>query len=85
MKVSKAGKIWLGYHQIHSKKNIFRAHSFVINRFRAQFVEYDLGELSIDNILDFMNQLTEGRKPQTKRGRFFLLFFFQFRSQQYRP
>ena len=50
-----------------------------MDRFRAQFGDYELGDLSIDNILDFMNQLTEGRKPQTKRGRFTsLLAFFNF-------
>ena len=33
----------------------------------------------MDNILDFMNQLTEGRKPQTKRARFTsLMAFFNF-------
>jgi integrase len=33
----------------------------------------------VENILDFMNRLTEGRKPQTKRGRFTsLLAFFNF-------
>ena len=79
MKVSKAGKIWLDYHQINSKKNTVRAHSFVMDRFRHQFGDYELGDLSIDNILDFMNQLTEGRKPQTKRGRFSQLSsFFNF-------
>lgn len=44
-----------------------------------QFGEYDLNDLSVDNILDFMNQLTEGRKPQTKRARFTsLMAFFNF-------
>jgi hypothetical protein len=33
MKLSKAEKIWLDYHQIHSKKNRVRAHSFVKNKF----------------------------------------------------
>ena len=79
MKVSKAGKIWLDYHQIHSKKNTVRAHSFVKDRLCRQFGEYDLNDLSVDNILDFMNQLTEGRKPQTKRARFTsLMAFFNF-------
>jgi hypothetical protein len=50
-----------------------------MDRFRNQFGDYELGHLSVDNILDFMNQLTEGRKPQTKRGRFTsLLAFFNF-------
>lgn len=68
------------------KKNTIRAHSFVLNRFRTQFGEYDLGDLSIDHILDFMNQLTEGRKPQTKRGRFTsLLAFFNFAKNNLDP
>jgi hypothetical protein len=38
---------------------------------------YDINDLSVDNILDIMNQLTEGRQPQTKCARFtiFLAFF----------
>jgi len=44
-----------------------------------QFGDYDLNDLSVDNILDFMNQLTEGRKSQTKRARFTsLMAFFNF-------
>lgn len=66
MKVSKAGKIWLDYHQIHSQKNTVKAHSFVKDRFCRQFGGCDLNDLSVDNILDFMNQLTADRKPQTK-------------------
>jgi hypothetical protein len=86
MKVSKAGKIWLDYHQIHSKKNTVRAHSFVKDRFCRQFGDYDLNDLSVDNILDFMNQLTEGRKPQTKRARFTsLLAFFNFAKNNLDP
>jgi integrase/recombinase XerD len=40
----------------------------------------------VDNILDFMNQLTEGRKPQTKRARFTsLLAFFNFAKNNLDP
>ena len=76
MKVSKAGKIWLDYNRIHSKKNTVRAHSFVKERFCTQFGDYDLNDLSVDNILVFMNQLTDGRKPQTTRARFTSLMAF---------
>jgi len=34
-----------------------------MDRLRYLFGDYELGDLSVDNILDFMNQLTEGRKP----------------------
>jgi integrase/recombinase XerD len=40
----------------------------------------------VDNILDFMNELTEGRKPQTKRARFTsLLAFFNFAKNNVDP
>ena len=39
----------------------------------------DVNDLSVDHILDFMNQITDGRKPQTKRARFTSLSaFFNF-------
>jgi len=51
----------------------------VANRFCDQFSETEIDNLSTDNILDFLNQLTEGRKPQTKRTRFASLSaFFNF-------
>jgi integrase len=57
-----------------------------MDRFRHQFGDYELGDLSIDNILDFMNQITEGRKPQTKRGRFTSLqAFFNFAKNNLDP
>jgi hypothetical protein len=77
MKVSKAGKIWIDYHQTHSKKNTVRTHSFIKDKFCAQFGDYELNDLSVKNILDFMNQITKGRKPQTKRVRFTSLLAFQ--------
>lgn len=63
MKVSKAAKIWLDYHQIHSKKNTIRCYSAVIEKFCEEFEGQQLNELSVDNILEFLNQLTNGSKP----------------------
>ena len=75
-KREKSGSIIIGF---IPKKNTVRAHSFVKERFCAQFGDYDLNDLSVDNILAFMNQLTDGRKPQTKRARFTsLMAFFNF-------
>jgi len=57
-----------------------------MDRFRHQFGDYELDDLSVENILDFMNQLTEGRKPQTKRGRFTsLLAFLNFSKNNLDP
>ena len=79
MNVSLAPKIWLDYHRAHSKKNTVRAYEFTIAKFNQNLANRNLKEVSTDDILDFMTQITEGRKPQTKRIRFsHLTAFFNF-------
>ena len=79
MKVSKASTIWLNYHQINSKKNTHRCYSVVIGKFCEVFGDHQLGELTVDGIMNFLNQLTDGCKPQTKRIRYaHLSAFFNF-------
>ena len=79
MNVSQASKIWLDYHRAHSKENTVRAYEFTIAKFNQNFENLNLNEVSTDVILDFMTQITEGRKPQTKRVRFsYLTAFFNF-------
>ena len=77
MNVSQASKIWIDYHRAHSKETTIRSYEFTITKFNQNFA--DLNEVSTDDILDFMTQITEGRKPQTKRVRFtHLTAFFNF-------
>jgi integrase len=79
MNVSKTAQIWLDYHRAHSKKNTVKAYEWTIGKFCDQFGDIELLELTVDNILSFLNQITEGRKPQTKRVRFsHLTAFFYF-------
>jgi integrase len=79
MNVSKAGKIWLDYHKTHSKKATVRAYEWVLNKFCEKFGGHDLKELLPDEILTFLNLITNGRKSQTKRVRFaHLTAFFNF-------
>jgi integrase/recombinase XerD len=79
MNVSKAGKIWTDYHKTHSKKATVRAYEWVINKFCEKFGDHDLKELLPDEILTFLNLITNGRKSQTKRVRFaHLTAFFNF-------
>jgi integrase len=50
-----------------------------MDRLCHQFGEWELADLTVDHILEFMNQLTAGRKPRTKRVRFTSLSaFFNF-------
>ena len=79
MNVSQASKIWLDYHRAHSKETTIRAYEFTITKFNQNFANLTLNEVSTDDILDFMTQITKGRKPQTKRVRFtHLTAFFNF-------
>ena len=79
MIVSKTAKIWLDYHRAHSKNNTVRAYEWTIGKFCIEFGDTDLLDLSVDDILSFLNQITEGRKAQTKRVRFsHLTAFFYF-------
>ena len=61
------------------KKNTIRNHEYVLVRFREQFGERELDSICSDEIIAFLNQLTEGRKQTTKRVRYSLLkAFFNF-------
>jgi hypothetical protein len=70
MKVSKAGKIWIDYHKTHSKKNKMRAYRAVIERFIQEFGDGPVEQVTPEQILTFLNRLTEGNKPYTKRIRY---------------
>jgi integrase len=51
----------------------------VMKKFCEVFSNSQLRELTVDTILDFLNQLTDGCKPQTKRVRYaHLAAFFNF-------
>ena len=51
----------------------------VMAKFCDAFSNHQLNELTVDAILDFLNQLTDGCKPQTKRVRYaHLAAFFNF-------
>ncbi len=61
------------------KKNTVRAYRWIINKFCNDFGEEELTELSSEKIRQFLNTITEGYKPQTKRVRFtHLSSFFNF-------
>jgi len=63
MNVSQASKIWLDYHRAHSRNNTIRAYEFAISKFNQNFANLKLQEVSTDDVLDFMTQITEGQKP----------------------
>jgi hypothetical protein len=70
MKVSKAIKICLDYHRNYSKPNTIRSYESILTRLDLIFGEKDLKEISSEDILTFLNKVTDGKKQQTKRTRY---------------
>ena len=60
------------------KNNTHRCYSMVMDKFCEAFLNCQISELTVDTILDFLNQLTDGCKPQTKRVRYAHLAAFIF-------
>jgi integrase/recombinase XerD len=79
MQVSRAVAIWLEHHKSHSKENTLKAYQTALDTFSAEFANRKIRELSSEDILSFLNRVTEGKKPQTKRTRYaHLTAFFNF-------
>jgi integrase/recombinase XerD len=79
MKVSKAAKLWLEYHKSHSKENSVRAYVMIISKLCDEIGNENLNDITTERILSFLNRITEGKKPQTKRTRYsHILAFFNF-------
>jgi integrase len=79
MKVSEAVKFFLEYHKSHSKENTVRSYMLVLSKFSEEFGSADLEEMTTEKMLSFLNIITDGKKPQTKRTRYTsLLSFFNF-------
>jgi integrase/recombinase XerD len=79
MKLSEASKLWLEYHRAHSKENSIRAYEALLGRIYEEFGDANLEDMTTDKILPFINRITDGKKPTTKRTRYsHLLSFFNF-------
>jgi integrase/recombinase XerD len=52
------------------KKNTLRSYQAVIEPFCREFGERTIGKVTPDEILSFLNRLTDGNRPYTKRVRY---------------
>jgi len=79
MQVSKAAEVFLEYHRANSKENTIKAYEMILSKFCGQFGERDLYEITTDDAMFFLNQLTKGKKKQTRKIRHsHLKAFFNF-------
>jgi hypothetical protein len=74
MKVAYAAKIWMNYHRSHSKKNTLRSYESVTTPFCRDYGNRELEELTVDLVQAFLESITSGRKPQTRKIRSLLPF-----------
>jgi len=79
MKLSKAIKICLDYHRSHSKPNTVRSYEAILTKLDLTFGDKELAEISSEDVLTFLDKMTDGTKQQTKRTRYsHLAAFFNF-------
>ena len=79
MQVSEAAKLWLEYHKCHSKENSIRAYRMILIQLCEEFGPENLEDITTERALSFLNRITGGKKPQTRKTRYsHLLAFFNF-------
>ena len=70
MKVKQAATLWLNYHKNNSRNNTVRAYKDIAQKFCQEHGDKDLNDLNSDHVLKFLNNITDGNKPLTKKIRF---------------
>lgn len=70
MELFNAAKIWINYHKNRSKKNTVRAYVAIICPFCQEIGDIELDQITPDDVLSFLNRLTNGNKTYTKRVRY---------------
>jgi integrase/recombinase XerD len=79
MKVSQAPALCLEYHKFNSRQSTVRGYEAILSRFCREFKDRNLEEITSNEILSFLNHMTENRAQHTKRTRYaHLLVFFNF-------
>ena len=58
----------------------------MVRKFCNENIDKDLNDLNSDHVLDFLNNITDGNKPLTKRTRYAKLYaFFNFAKNNIDP
>jgi integrase/recombinase XerD len=72
-------KVCMEYHRSNSRDNTIRAYEYMLGRLSDRFEGCEMGSLSSEEMLVFLNQLCDGTKQSTKRSRYSTLrSFFNF-------
>lgn len=86
MNVEQSVAAFVDYHRLNSKENTIKNYEFVCQRFTGRFHSRELGSIAPDEVLAFLNQITEKNKQSTKKLRYSLLnSFFNFMVENVDP
>ena len=76
MKVSDAITYCIHYHKINSRPNTLANYEFLLGKFGHSYQGRCIDSITVENIISFLAELTEGRKQNTKRTRYSTLSAF---------
>jgi len=60
---------YMRYHQVHSKPHSIRAFAYTLEKFVSDFSDRDLPGISADEVFQFLERITSGRKQSTRNSR----------------
>jgi integrase len=76
MKISEAISFCLQYQESNSKNNTVKNYEFVLGKFVGAFNGRELESIKTEEVITFLAELSNGRKQNTKRGRYMTLSAF---------
>lgn len=76
MKVSEAISFCLHYQKANSKDNTVKNYEFILGKFIKSFDAREIESITTEEVISFLADLSEGRKQNTKRGRYTTLSAF---------
>src|SRR5210317_1485490 len=76
MKISQAIKFCLEYQKFNSKVNTVTNYEFLLGKFGSVYIDRELESITTEDVLSFLTDLSDGRKQNTKRGRYMTLSAF---------
>jgi len=76
MKIPEAIKFCLEYQKANSKVNTVMNYEFVLGKFGNIYNDRELDSITTEDVLSFLTALSDGRKQNTKRGRYMTLSAF---------
>ena len=76
MKVSDAINYCINYHKIHSRPNTLANYEYLLRKFGERYQSKQIDTITSEDIIDFLANITHGKKQNTKWSRYTVLSAF---------